>query len=133
MTAARLDAHALGADHHVVAGERHRVVDFLGQLGLLQMQVHHFRGQVLGVGGLGVEVVEHRGGGLHRPRVAGQMKQVAAVADVHLQAVGDLLDMLVETAAQAGQTAGVVGFKTDLLGSGWCVQVGRDGPWGSWR
>ena len=61
------------------------------------------------------------------------MKQVAAVADVHVQAVGDLLDMLVETAAQAGQTAGVVGFKTDLLGSGWCVQVGRDGPWGCWR
>ncbi|GAA5125917.1 hypothetical protein GCM10023339_49860 [Alloalcanivorax gelatiniphagus] len=58
------------------------------------------------------------------------MEHIAAVADVHLEAFGDLFDVLVQAPTEAGQATGVVRFETDLLGSGWCVQVGKGGPAG---
>ena len=58
------------------------------------------------------------------------MKLVTTIVDIHMQALGYLLDVLVQVAAETGQATGIVGFEADVLGSEWCVQDGKRGPSG---
>ena len=43
------------------------------------------------------------------------MKLVTTIVDIHMQALGNLLDVLVQVAAETGQATGIVGFETDML------------------
>lgn len=61
------------------------------------------------------------------------MKLVTTIVDIHMQALGNLLDVLVQVAAETGQATGIVGFEADVLGSEWCVQDGKRGPSGCCR
>lgn len=58
------------------------------------------------------------------------MKLVTTIVDIHMQALGYLLDVLVQMAAETGQATGIVGFEADVLRSEWCVQDGKRGPSG---
>ncbi|MNN28240.1 hypothetical protein D3C81_1418020 [compost metagenome] len=114
------------ADVALARAQRHadlvdgRVVDVLDGR-FLQVQVHGFRRQVAGLG-LAVETAQQlfgSGGGLG---FADQLELIAAVADLDGQALFDQAQVLVELAAQVGETVGLEGFEDETMGLYGCVQ-----------
>ena len=63
MGATGLYTNPLGTNHHFITGERHGIVDafcssMVGYVGLLQLQVHHFRRQVGAIAGLIIKLIQ---------------------------------------------------------------------------
>ncbi len=116
--ATRADHALLGAQRHALLGVR--VGQFL-HAGFLQVQVHHVRRQLGGLG-LAVQAAQEVLGGLGHVARADQFELVAAVADFQLQALFDQAQMLVELAAEVGEATGFKGFEGETMRFYGCVQ-----------
>ncbi|MNN09021.1 hypothetical protein D3C81_1218910 [compost metagenome] len=97
-----------------------RVVDVLDAR-LLQIQVDRFRRQVAALG-LAVETAQQLLGSRGGLGFADQLELIAAVADLDGQALFDQAQVLVELAAQVGETVGLEGFEDETMGLYGCVQ-----------
>lgn len=83
---------------------------------MLQMQVYLFGRQLLSAFGFGIKAAQECVRRLRRITGTTDGKHIAARIDLHLQALLDLLQMLVELAAQTGQSARVCGLQRQGVG-----------------
>jgi hypothetical protein len=96
------------------------VVDVLDR-GFLQVQVNRFRRQLAGLAVEAAQQLFSGGGGLG---FADQLELIAAVADLDGQALFDQAQVLVELAAQVGETVGLERFEDETMGLYGSVQGG---------
>ena len=121
--AARLDEATLGLDRHLLAigDARRRLVILLQHPRLLNGQMDHVGGDVghlAALEGLGfhIEVLDDDGGRVHLGLLAQQLEVVVAVADLDAEAALQLFDVVIERAAQTGETLVVGGFQMQIQG-----------------
>ncbi|MNH12414.1 hypothetical protein D3C79_719530 [compost metagenome] len=121
--AAGLDEAALGLDRHLLAMglARRFLIVLLQHTGLLHRQVHHLGGDVghlAALEGLGfhIEVLEDDGDGVHLGLLAEQLEVVVTVADLDAETALQLLEIVVEGTAQAGEAQVVGGLQVQVQG-----------------
>lgn len=83
--------------------------------------MHGFRRQLGGLG-LAVEAAQQLLGSGSGVGFADQLELIAAVADLDSQALFDQAQVLVELAAQVGETVGLERFEDEAMGLYGCVQ-----------
>jgi len=99
---AALDQTAFGAHGHDLIRRGRRTLRPLVEAGLLQIQMHPLGCQRFGRR-RGIQIPQHAVGSWQQFILAEDAEVVAAMVDLHAQSAFDLLQMLIELAAQVRQ------------------------------
>jgi len=126
VTAVPIEGHDAAGSRELgelVVRLRHRIGEFLHAC-LLEMKVDRLGRQARAAARLLVELMQQASRPDHGPLGADDLEGVAAVADLDVEALLDLAEVLVEGAAEIGQAVGVVGLEGEGFGVRRVVQAG---------